>query len=228
MSSGEAELYALTKGAANTLGAISLAGDFGAALDGRVSCDSAAAIGIVNRTGAGKLRHVKVQYLWMQQKVRDGELEVKKVPGVDNPADLLTKHLDEATMKKHLVSLGFELRKDRAASAPTLHLCREGAEEATSEDEPRNDEWISDGVVAVRHHRRERRSLFTPLRVSGAPPAKALTPMRLTEGTMADGSLFRHVDTWTARATAHASLSQPWRGKTTFYVRSVGGAETKT
>ena len=74
MSSGEAELYALIKGAAHTLGAISLVNDFGVRLDGHISCDSAAAIGIINRTGAGKLKHIKVQYFWMRQRVREGDL----------------------------------------------------------------------------------------------------------------------------------------------------------
>jgi len=162
MSSGEAELFALTKGAAHTLGAISLASDFGARFDGRVCCDSAAAIGIVNRAGAGKLRHVKVQYLWMQQKVREGDLQVEKVPGAENPADLLTKHLDEATMMKHLTKLSFELKQDRAATAPTLHMVREGAGGASEEGEPHEDKWLVDGETATKHHAKMRRTLFLP------------------------------------------------------------------
>ena len=81
---------------------LSLAGDFGDKLDGRIHSDAAAAIGIINRTGVGKLRHLRVQYLWLQDKVRRSELMVQKVPGVDNPADLLTKHLAADTMHKHL------------------------------------------------------------------------------------------------------------------------------
>ncbi len=109
LSSGEAELYALTKGAANTLGMISLALDFGMYLDGKVHSDASAAIGMVNRTGAGKLRHVRVQYLWVQDKVRSGELGVVKVPGEENPVDLLTKHVDAHTLSRHVWRLGFEV-----------------------------------------------------------------------------------------------------------------------
>ncbi len=120
LSSGEAELYALTKGAANTLGMISLAMDFGMHLDGRAHSDASAAIGMVNRTGAGKLRHVRVQYLWIQDMVRRGELGVSKVLGDENPADLLTKHVDANLLRRHAWRLGFEVLADRAASAPTL------------------------------------------------------------------------------------------------------------
>ena len=53
LSSGEAELYARMKGAAHTLGVLSLAMHFGMCLDARVYSDASAAIGMVNRTGAG-------------------------------------------------------------------------------------------------------------------------------------------------------------------------------
>ena len=68
MSSGEAELYAMTKGAATALGLISLGADFGLHLSGIVHCDASAALGIVNRQGLGKLRHIHVRYLWLQEK----------------------------------------------------------------------------------------------------------------------------------------------------------------
>ena len=48
LSSGEAELYSMTKGASQALGIISLAADFGINLSGMVHCDAAAALGIVN------------------------------------------------------------------------------------------------------------------------------------------------------------------------------------
>jgi hypothetical protein len=121
LSSGEAELYALTKGAANTLGMISLGADLGFTLHGRVQSDASAALGIVNRTGAGKLRHIRVQYLWVQNVVRRGELAVSKVPGPQNPADVLTKHVDAETMRRHVWRLGFDMLQSRAATAPTLN-----------------------------------------------------------------------------------------------------------
>ena len=55
--------------------------------------DSAAAIGITQRKGAGKLRHVKVGMLWIQERVEEGELQVVKVLGAENPADAMTKNL---------------------------------------------------------------------------------------------------------------------------------------
>jgi len=156
----------------------------------------------------------------MQQKVREGDLQVEKVPGAENPADLLTKHLDELTMKKHLVKLSFGLKQDRAVTAPTLNMVREGASDARNKGEPHEDAWLVEGETATRHHERMRRTLFTPLRAEGAPPARALSPMRLTEGRFKDGTPFRHIDCWTTRSTAHSELKLPWTGTTTFYLKS--------
>ena len=58
------------------------------------------------------------------------------------------------------------------------------------------------------------------MRVAGATPAKALTPIRITEGRFIDGEEFKRVDTWTARATAHLVMRAPWTGKTTFVLRT--------
>ena len=90
-SSGEAELYAAVKGAAELLGLRSLAKDFGRILEAKLRVDAKATIGMVHRSGLGKMRHVEVGHLWIQQAVRTKQITVKKVLGTDNIADLLTK-----------------------------------------------------------------------------------------------------------------------------------------
>ena len=122
LSSGEAELYALVKGASQTLGMISMAGDFGITLNGRVHTDSSAAVGICTRKGLGKVRHIKVQYLWLQDTIKKKELGLQKIPGVDNPSDILTKYLDANTMNRHLDTLGFSSVTGRAGMRRRLHI----------------------------------------------------------------------------------------------------------
>ena len=367
LSSAEAELYAMMKGASETLGMLSLAMDFGDVLDGRVRSDASAAIGIVNRTGVGKLRHIRVQYLWLQDKVRRGELTVRKVPGEANPADMMTKHLAAEAMQAHLGRLQCEVLTDRAATAPTLHMVgymggrhkkaagdrggdsnledekledprsigepslrgtteiakssrgiplegtstgepslrgaaeiakssrgillegthirgdaaggslsdgatgqnsqclqrlratlgvhadsdldkptAEGSQSAgmagerpqslwvtskeriqktdrdldTQRSEDQEDAWEKSCDCVVRLHERTRRELFTPSRVQGGPPCRTVTPTRITEGKFVNGKTFRIVDSWTARASAHALLPLPWTGRTTFVLKT--------
>ena len=66
LSSAEAELIALVKGAAEGLALRSLIADLGEECSLRVHVDSSAAIGICRRTGVGKVRHLDTRLLWAQ------------------------------------------------------------------------------------------------------------------------------------------------------------------
>ena len=90
-SSGEAEYYALARAAAEGLGMQSVMRDLGWEMRVRLWVDSSAAKSIASRVGLGRIRHLEVKFLWLQEVVRDRRLEVRKVHGADNPADVLTK-----------------------------------------------------------------------------------------------------------------------------------------
>ena len=100
LSSGEAELVAAVKMCSEFIGVTQLAADWGCQLAGKLYMDSSAAIGAANRRGSGKMRHVKVGNLWIQQRVEEKEIEVRKVKGESNPADLLTKHVGQAKVQQ--------------------------------------------------------------------------------------------------------------------------------
>ena len=112
-SSGEAELYAAVKGASEMLGVQSLARDFGRDLGAELRVDAKATIGMVHRSGLGKLRHVEAGHLWIQQAVRTKRITVKKVLGTENVADLMTKYLDTKTIAKHMECMRFKVRHGR-------------------------------------------------------------------------------------------------------------------
>ena len=76
--------------------------------------DSTAALGVVARKGAGKLRHVRVGQLWIQEKSETGELRYRKVKGIENPADACTKSLPAVDLKRYVTMAGIELRDRRA------------------------------------------------------------------------------------------------------------------
>ena len=120
LSSAEAELHAMVAASAEALGIIGLCRDLGVKLEGEVYADSSAAIGIAQRSGKGKLRHLRVQALWVQEVRCTKRLKYKKVLGTRNPADLLTKHVPGELLNAHLITLGVEFRGGRAESAPTL------------------------------------------------------------------------------------------------------------
>ena len=60
--------------------------DFVMKLDGNVFTDSSAALGIVNRTGLGRMKHLHTQSLWVQDAQTTQRLEYVKVKGEQVPA----------------------------------------------------------------------------------------------------------------------------------------------
>ena len=58
----------------------------------RLQTDATAGKATASRRGLGKTRHVALRLLWVQQRVRNGEIEVVKVSTEHNLADLYTKH----------------------------------------------------------------------------------------------------------------------------------------
>ena len=121
LSSGEAEFHGLVKGAAVSLGQQALFEDLGVTVPVRLWTDSSAAIGITSRQGLGKLRHVDTKTLWLQQAARTKRVEVRKVAGLANPADLFTKHsLSKERILELVRLLGCKYEDGRPESAPAL------------------------------------------------------------------------------------------------------------
>ena len=110
LSSGEAEYYSLVKDAVEGLGVQSLARDLGWELDIILWVDSSAAKSMASRKGVGKVRHVHVRELWLQDAVRQQRLCLRKVPGVSNPADVLTKPKTLEDMCRLLDVVGVHLK----------------------------------------------------------------------------------------------------------------------
>ena len=121
LSSGEAEFYGVVKASGMALGFQALLQDIHIEMPVRVWTDSTASIGTCSRQGLGRLRHIATQCLWIQQRVRDGSVELRKVRGDSNPADLFTKHLLSGEKITELLKLfGCRYADGRPSAAPEL------------------------------------------------------------------------------------------------------------
>jgi hypothetical protein len=118
LSSGEAEYYGMVRGGSIGMGIKALGKDLGVDWKVRILTDASAAHGIANRWGLGKVRHLETCQLWLQKKVADGEIEVEKVKGTENPADALTKHLGTDDIKKHIQETNGILEPGRHSMMP--------------------------------------------------------------------------------------------------------------
>ncbi len=91
--------------------------DWGRSKTSTIYADSSAALAIAKRKGAGKLTHIHVSSLWIQD-VQDREgTEFHKVLGTENPADLMTKHLTREKIDDAMRRIGQSVQEGRAKTS---------------------------------------------------------------------------------------------------------------
>ena len=91
LSSGEAEYGGVHTASTESLLFKRLFEWLGFTVQWIVSTDSSAAKGISMRMGVGRIRHLDVRLLWTQQAVQYLQLNIRKIDGTKNRADLGTK-----------------------------------------------------------------------------------------------------------------------------------------
>ena len=198
-SSAESELYGIVRGTCEALGFISLAEDLGSEMTARLHMDATAAQGIVDRQGLSKVRHLDVNLLWLQEQLARDKVPLIKVPGPENNADLMTKHLMAEMIRRHTTRMSLEFRDGRSQKAANhqsvasrvqtsqvdcrlseLHPREQRQREARDQiiavcdrfsERHGGDAWKSRGANGewTRLHATPRRSLFTPCRVARGP-----------------------------------------------------------
>ena len=84
-SSGEAEFYALIRGACTSLGIQSHYQDWMIDVPIQIYSDSSAARSVARRRGiGGRLRHLQTRHLWLQSQVALGHLKLDVVAGKES------------------------------------------------------------------------------------------------------------------------------------------------
>ena len=58
--------------------------------------------------------------MWIQERVEEGDLDIAKVPGEWNPADLMTKGLSDMKIRRFMIMLSQEFAEGRATEALEL------------------------------------------------------------------------------------------------------------
>ena len=120
LSSAEAELMAAVRATSEGIGLTQLCHSWGLSATARIFVDSSAALAVVSRNGNGKLRHVRVGHLWIQELAAREEVAFTKVRGTDNPADLCTKHLSAGARQRLCDAISLETRGGRADASLVL------------------------------------------------------------------------------------------------------------
>ena len=119
LSSAEAELNAALKMGCEILGISQFCRELGDTVDIKINGDSSAVKGILARRGCGKVKHLELKHLWLQEQVRSGKVEFQKISRSMNPSDALTHHHTKEDANKHFKHMSFE-------SMPTSSELAEG------------------------------------------------------------------------------------------------------
>jgi hypothetical protein len=112
LSSCEAELGALVSGTNEILFFARLAKDvLGESVDVRLTLysDSKAALDNLVKQGVGRMKHISIRALYLQEITRRKIINIAKVPGVDNVSDLLTKSVTHAVHAKLMERLPVDM-----------------------------------------------------------------------------------------------------------------------
>ena len=120
LSSGEAEYYGMVKGGSVGLGLKAMMNDLGMHAEIEISTDAEAAKGIAARKGLGKVRHIEVNQLWLQDRVAKGDISVRKVKGTENLADALTKYVSAKELDDHKLGVQLFSEAGRHAEMPKI------------------------------------------------------------------------------------------------------------
>ena len=111
LSSGEAELNASIKGASEGLGLKEMSSEVGLKLDLHFLGDSSAARGIMLRTGAGAIKHLSINQLWIQERVLKREIIPYKIKREMNIADCCTHHWGLQETQPRFQAAGLQWRE---------------------------------------------------------------------------------------------------------------------
>ena len=90
---------------AQARGVQSLIGDMGWIMPITVHSDTRAAIGTARKKGLGKIRHLDLTDLRIQDKIKSKQIKLLKVLGTDNDADVFTKYVHRTTPEKALANM---------------------------------------------------------------------------------------------------------------------------
>ena len=74
---------------------------------------------MASRGGLGKVRHLEVRHIWVQELIQEKKIKLIKVNGKTNPADVLTKPIGKIEASRVLEKIYMRL-KDRLPSSFTF------------------------------------------------------------------------------------------------------------
>ena len=111
--------YGIGSGAIEGLGAAQLLREWQYKTVPLLQTDSQSALAVCKRRGPGRMKHIELKMLAVQEWLKTGRLRIRKVSTHDNPADLMTKAMN----REKLIKFGRALNLRGAFFTDLSQLC---------------------------------------------------------------------------------------------------------
>ena len=108
LSSAESELYALGSGAVEALGFATMLNEWSEAVTPKLYSDSSSALHIVKKRGPGRMKHIELRCLALQEWREAKRLHFGKVGTEENASDMLTKPMTRERLIKLALMTGLK------------------------------------------------------------------------------------------------------------------------
>ena len=128
-SSCESELLAVCAGAQEALLVANLCEEIGLTPRVVVHSDSKSALDWLHKKGVGRLKHIELRQMWIQEAVMQKRLSMEFIQGADNIADLLTKTLSGPRLRALAQRAGMSYPEAELAMLEEVELDPELSEE---------------------------------------------------------------------------------------------------
>lgn len=136
LSSAESEIMALAAGCQEALfiRTLLVEAGFKVAIPVLYS-DSQPASDALKKGGVGRMKHMGLRCLFINSLVHDGILSVYKIRGEVNPADFMTKHIDQTTRLRLMTLLSFKIDWKEETRTCRSKKARKGGDDEEMDDD---------------------------------------------------------------------------------------------
>ena len=135
LSSGESEFYAAGSVLNEAIGLAGIYAEMGFPMTIVLQVDSTAAIGMIQKRGTGRARHIDLRHLHMQDKLRDGTIgALQKIDTSDNVADVGTKYFHAERLNDLMHKLGIDVPDDPAMTLAVVQVSEAVVERSSKDD----------------------------------------------------------------------------------------------
>ena len=150
LSTAEAELIAMTMAVQEGQFLQHLLTELNVETKIHVYSDSSAARAVVARRGCGRMKHLQVRDLWLQDQLRDGRIEVRCVGTDVNPADMFTKVFAKPRHERLATMLGVRRDSETGEKVSMVVPKLRRSTVTSGNDWSYNEKWRPVGLVRRR------------------------------------------------------------------------------